>query len=538
MGTRFACAVHRLRAALALGALLVLAGCASSVKKDFVVEPSQALGYPSATRIGRAVDAAARAHPGRSAFVPLSQGVDAFVARIAAIDAAEKTLDLQYYIVHEGITTRALVDRLIKAADRGVRVRFLVDDTSSQGNDFSVRSLSAHPNIEVRMFNPLLTGRDSGVGRAFGMLANVGTLHRRMHNKALIADNAVAVVGGRNLGDEYFGADREVNFADLDLLAFGPIVAEVSASFDTYWNSRYALPAEAFVGRAPTTAQLEARRAKLADWLAKEKVARSDYIQRIKDSDLLRMIETKRFDAEWGVASAVYDDPSKVGSDGVVDADKRIGPRLLKQVGAAERELFIVSPYFIPQDHGTAMLVAAEKRGVEVTILTNSLQANDVGMVHDAYTNYRIPLLEGGVALYEMRAKPRLKDAEQEKKLTWRFGSSHASLHTKSFVIDRRTVFVGSMNLDPRSLLWNTELGLVVESPELAERLLRLFEQGLLPNIAYRLEVEVRGSPPQPKVAWHTVEADGPTVLRAEPASLWTRFSNWFLGLLTPEDLL
>lgn len=523
---------------IALLALLAVAGCASSVKKDFVAEPSQAAAYPTDTNLGRKVDAAAREHPGRTAFVPLSQGVDAFLARIAAIEAAERTLDLQYYIVHEGITTRAIIHHLIKAADRGVRVRFLIDDTSSHGNDLPVRALSAHPNIEVRMFNPLREGRDSSVGRMFGMLAGAGKLHRRMHNKALIADNAVAVVGGRNLGDEYFGADREVNFADLDLLAMGPVVAEVSASFDTYWNSRYALPAEAFVGRTPTPAQLDRLRERFAEYLTRDKVARSDYIQRIKGSDLMRMIDERRFDAVWGEASAVYDDPSKVGSDGVVDPEKRIGPRLLKRIRGAERELLIVSPYFIPQDHGTDMLVAAEGRGVEVTVLTNSLQANDVGLVHDAYTDYRLRLLEGGVTIHELRAKPRLKDAEQEKKLTWRFGSSHASLHTKAFVVDRRTVFVGSMNLDPRSLLWNTELGLVVESPELAERLTRLFEQGMQPNISYRLEAEVRGSPPQPKVAWHTVDADGPVVLRAEPASLWTRFSNWFMGLLTPEDLL
>jgi putative cardiolipin synthase len=533
-----------LHGALLSVALFALAGCATSVKKDFVVEPSHALAYPTDTRIGRNVSKVTADHPGESAFVPLVVGVDAFVARIAAIDAAEKTLDLQYYIVHEGLTTRALVDRLIKAADRGVRVRFLIDDTSSQGNDFSVRMLSAHPNIEVRQFNPLEQGRGSGVGRAFGMLAGVGKLHRRMHNKALIADNAIAVVGGRNLGDEYFGASQETNFADLDLLAAGPVVAEVSAMFDTYWNSPYALPAEAFKGDEPTAAQLDHARKKLADYLANATVARSDYLQRLKTSDLMQRIGSGTLRFEWGRASAVYDDPSKAGSDGVVDPEKRIGPRLLRQVSAAQRELFIVSPYFIPQDHGTEMLVANVKRGVKVTVLTNSLDANDVGMVHDAYTAYRIPLLQGGVGLFELRRKPQLGQeakAEQqrtEEQLKRRFGSSHASLHTKSIVTDRRTVFVGSMNLDPRSLLWNTELGLVVESPALAERLLKIFEQGLAPNLAYRLELETRGSPPQPKIAWHTREDGKDVVKRSEPASLWTRFSNWFLGVLTPEDLL
>jgi putative cardiolipin synthase len=523
---------------------LALAGCASSVRPDYVATPSAAPAYPTDTTLGRRVAEFTAARPGESAFVPLAVGVDAFVARIAAIDAAEETLDLQYYIVHEGLTTRALVDRLIKAADRGVRVRFLIDDTSSQGNDFSVRMLSAHPNIEVRMFNPLKQGRDSSIGRAFGMLAGVGKLHRRMHNKALIADNAMAVVGGRNLGDEYFGASLETNFADLDLLAAGPVVDEVSRMFDTYWNSPYALAAEAFTTKAPIAADLERAREKLADYLAKEKVSRSDYLQRIESSDLMRQLESKQLRVEWGKASAVYDDPSKVGSDGVVDPEKRIGPRLVKQVSAAERELFIVSPYFIPQDRGTEMLVGSAKRGVKVTILTNSLDANDVGMVHDAYTAYRIPLLQGGVELHELRKKPELPQAakaEQERtedQLKRRFGSSHASLHTKAFVIDRRTVFVGSMNLDPRSLLWNTELGLVVESPGLAERLTALFEEGLAPNLSFRLEVEIRGKPPQPKIVWHAREGEQDVEYRSEPASLWTRFSNWFLGVLTPEDLL
>ncbi len=526
-----------IRAAL-LAALVALGGCASSIRPDFVKTPSQSIAQPTATTLGRAVAGASEAHPGDSAFAALPSGVDAFIARIGAIDAAERTLDLQYYIVHEGLTTRAIVDRLIRAADRGVRVRFLLDDTSSQGNDFSVRMLAAHPNIEVRLFNPLRQGRDSSVGRFFGMLAGAAKLHRRMHNKALIADNAIAVVGGRNLGDEYFGADREVNFADLDLLAAGPVVGEVSTSFDTYWNSPYALPMEAFRGRAPTEAQLTRARRNLTDYLAKEKIARTDYIQRIEGSDLRQRLAARDIPWIWGRASAVYDDPSKVGSDGVVDPDKRIGPRLQARIAEAKQELFIVSPYFIPQDAGTARLTKLARHGVKVTVITNSLAANDVGIVHDAYAPYRKPLLEGGVQIHEVRAKPKLKGHDDEHELRQRFGSSGASLHTKAFVIDRRTVFVGSMNLDPRSLLWNTELGFVVESPELAEQLLAMFEQVRDPGLSYHVVLETRGDPPQPKLSWITEEKGEERMLRAEPASLWRRFSNWFLGVLAPEDLL
>jgi putative cardiolipin synthase len=370
------------------------------------------------------------------------------------------------------------------------------------------------------------------------MLAGAGTLHRRMHNKALIADNAIAVVGGRNLGDEYFGADPEVNFADLDLLAAGPVVGEVSESFDTYWNSAYALPMEAFRVRTPTDAQLARARHSLSDYLSKEKVARSDYIQRIEGSDLRQRLARKELAWIWGSASAVYDDPSKVASDGVVDPDKRIGPRLQARIGAAQKELFIVSPYFIPLDSGTERLTKLARHGVKVTVITNSLAANDVGIVHDAYAPYRKPLLEGGVELYEVRAKPKLKGHDDEHELRSRFGSSGASLHTKAFVIDRQTVFVGSMNLDPRSLLWNTELGFVVESPELAEALLKTFEQVRDPGLSYQVILETRGNPPQPKLSWVTEEDGVRVIKRSEPASIWQRFSNWCLGVLTPEDLL
>lgn len=523
---------------LLVAALASLAGCASSVRPGFEKHASHALADAGATTLGRQVAAEAAQHPGESAFVPLASGVDAFVARIGAIDAAEKTLDLQYYIVHEGITTRAIIDRLIQAADRGVRVRFLLDDTSSQGNDFSVRMLAAHPNIEVRLFNPLREGRDSSVGRVFGMLKNLGTLHRRMHNKALIADNSIAVVGGRNLGDEYFGADREVNFADLDLVAAGPVVHEVSESFDTYWNSEYALPVEAFRMRTPSDAQLVKARKDLADYLAREKVARNDYIVRIAGSDLRGRIERKELTWTWGKASAVYDDPSKVGSDGVVDPDKRIGPRLQARVGEAKSELFIVSPYFVPKRSGTRSLTALARSGVEVTVVTNSLASNDVGIVHDAYAAYRKDLLEGGVRIYEVRAKPKLKDHPEEQELRKRFGSSGASLHTKAIVFDRSTVFVGSMNLDPRSLLWNTELGFVVESPELARQLMVIFDAVRDPSLSYQVVLETRGKPPQPKVSWLTEEQGEVVIKRAEPASIWDRFSNWFLGFLTPEDML
>jgi len=515
---------------------LVLTGCAT-VPRDYPKEASYALTNPDQTENGRKFTEFAGGHPGESAFHLLPSGVDGFIARAATADAAQRTLDVQYYIVHDGLTTRVLIDRLIKAADRGVRVRMLVDDTTSHGRDYNIARLSAHPNIQVRVFNALYGGRRGAVRRAFGMLGDLGRLHRRMHNKLWLADNIVGIVGGRNLGDEYFAARKGVNFADLDVIALGPIVAELSRSFDEYWNSRWAVPIEAFVPQRPSDADLIRARRALTDSIEEARARESEYVRRLYASRFLADLHDHKVPVVWANASAAWDDPEKIGTAGEPDDSLRMITRLRKLIGGVDRELLLISPYFIPGKEGVASLAALTGRGVRVTVLTNSLEASDVPAVHSGYAPYRVGMVKAGVQLYEMRASAGAARADTDRSLF--IGSSSASLHTKAGVFDRRAVFIGSMNLDPRSQLWNTEVGVYVESPELADQLWDLAEVGLQPEHSYRVELTGQAADGSGgRLVWVTKEGGETRTYTSEPAGFWRRFSAWFSGLFVPEELL
>ncbi len=492
---------------------------------------------PGETELGRSIAHAEAEHPGESAFHLLPAGADAFIARAAGAEVAQRTLDVQYYIVHDGLTTRILIDRLLQAADRGVRVRLLIDDTASHGNDYNVARISAHPNVEVRLFNALYGGRGGALRRGLGMLGDLGRLHRRMHNKMWVVDGTVGIVGGRNLGDEYFAAKQGVNFADLDVLAFGPVVHELSASFDAYWNSQWSIPIEAFVTNPPGPDDLAQARRELSRYVASPETQNSDYARRLRASQFLADLLGRKLPVVWARANAVWDDPDKIGAEGRPDESLLLTTKLRELVGTVERELLLVSPYFVPGEGGVAMLAAQVRRGVQVTVLTNSLEATDVAAVHAGYAPYRADLVRGGVHVYEMRASAGAAKANTDRSLA--IGSSSASLHTKSIVFDRSSIFIGSLNLDPRSKLWNTELGIYVESPELAEQGARLFQAGMRPVQSYRLELQ--GATPDSgggRLVWVTEEDGERRIYASEPAGLWRRFSAWFTGLIAPEEML
>jgi putative cardiolipin synthase len=454
---------------------------------------------PGETELGRSIAHAEAEHPGESAFHLLPAGADAFIARAAGAEVAQRTLDVQYYIVHDGLTTRILIDRLLQAADRGVRVRLLIDDTASHGNDYNVARISAHPNVEVRLFNALTPGAAVRFGAAWACWATSG-LHRRMHNKMWVVDGTVGIVGGRNLGDEYFAAKQGVNFADLDVLAFGPVVRELSVSFDAYWNSQWSIPIEAFVTNPPGSDDLARARRELRRYVASPETQNSDYVRRLRASQFLADLLGRKLPVVWARANAVWDDPDKIGAEGRPDESLLLTTKLRELVGTVERELLLVSPYFVPGEGRVAMLAAQVRRGVQVTVLTNSLEATDVAAVHAGYAPYRADLVRGGVHVYEVRASAGAAKANTDRLLA--IGSSSASLHTKSIVFDRNSIFIGSLNLDPRSKLWNTELGIYVESPELAEQGARLFQAGMRPVQSYRLELQ--GATPDARAAgWY-----------------------------------
>ncbi len=429
------------------------------------------------TRLGRAVAPLLAAAPaGTSGFHALAEPRNAFAARIALATNAERSLDAQYYIWHDDRAGMLLFEALWRAAERGVRVRLLLDDVNTKGLDPVLAALDAHPTLEVRLYNPFIQRS----ARGLGFLSDFGRLNRRMHNKSFTADNSVTIVGGRNIGDEYFAAGDGDDFADLDVVAIGPVAHETSSQFDLYWNSASAYPAAAFVGAPGSegTRDLEAR------FAATQSDPHSvEYLDAVRGSSLVEELRAHRLEIEWASARIVHDDPAKT-LDTSDRTDVLLFPELFQALGRPERSLDIVSPYFVPGDAGTAALTELARRGVRVRILTNSLAASDVSVVHAGYTKRRRDLLRAGISLYELKpgvAAPR--DSERSG------GSSGASgLHAKTYAVDGKKIFVGSFNFDPRSARLNTELGVVIESALFAGRLAGRFDT-VIPLRAYEVRL-------------------------------------------------
>jgi len=505
---------------------LMVGGCAS-LPDNVARDESHALQDTATTTLGLQSHAAQQVHPGQSGFRPLKSGVDALLARIVLAEAAQRSLDVQYYIWHDDLTGRIFAHALLRAADRGVRVRVLLDDVGAQANDETLLSLDAHPNIEIRLFNPVA----SRSFRGLGMLSDFSRVNRRMHNKAFVADNQAAILGGRNIGDEYFEASSEVAFGDLDVLTVGPVVGEVSTAFDQFWNAPASYPIATLLGRSVGSASLTALRAELAAYL--EANRDSPYVTRA-GSRLAEESASGRYPFDWGKATLLYDDPAKIGR-----APDATEGHLLPQFSGigkqVQQDLLIISPYFIPGKQGVAWLNGLVKRGIRVTVLTNSLAATDVGAVHSGYQRYREALLEGGVVIYEL--KPGAVQPAKAENKTKGFGSSRASLHAKSFVFDHQAVFIGSLNLDPRSIQLNTEIGVVCESAPLAEDIAAPLERNL-DTIAWRLERVVDASG-RAHIEWVETGAEGERRYVNEPeVSAMRRLSVWFLGLLPIESQL
>ena len=509
-----------------VAALLLFSGCAS-LPTHIERSESHALSGTQATRLGQIAQPMLKAHPGMSGFLPLRNGVDALLARMALAEAAERSLDVQYYIWHDDLTGRLFANALLRAADRGVRVRVILDDVGARADDENLLSLDAHPDIEIRLFNPVA----SRSFRGLGMLTDYSRVNRRMHNKSFIADNQRAILGGRNIGDEYFEAQSEVAFGDLDVLTVGPGVSEVSDAFDRYWNAPASIPISALLGRSGETASLDALRAELAAFVEAQRD--SPYVTRAR-SQLAEKMTAGTDGFFWGKAHLLYDDPAKI-SRAPEDTEGHLLPQFADLGSQVQNELLIVSPYFVPGEQGVAWLRGLGKRGVRVTVLTNSLAATDVGAVHAGYQHYREALLEAGVRLYEV--KPDAIEYERAKRGKGGISGSRASLHAKTFVFDRRAVFIGSLNLDPRSIQLNTEIGLVCESAPLAEELAGRLEQNL-DKIAWRLE-RIADAAGNTRIAWVETGAEGVRRRLEEPeVSTWRRFSVWFLGLLPIESQL
>jgi putative cardiolipin synthase len=472
---------------LALVAVLPwLAHCASAPRMDGIVAT---YAVPPATHgvLDQAVLRDLGEDPDVSTVRLLENNAVAFAYRAASAAAAERTLDVQYYIWHEDLTGRLLAAELLRAAERGVRVRVLIDDLDARDKHQSLAVTDLHPNIAVRLFNPFYS-RAGLWGWASEWVLRASRLNHRMHNKSWIADNRVAIIGGRNIGDEYFGASPHSNFADLDVALTGAVVADVSGQFDDYWNSTNAVPIDRFDVGKPRQKDLDALIARALQY--REDVADTPYVRALRDVQsrtqlLVDVPEALRLTN----VQLLVDDPSKVGAKRGIDGSKVLAG-LERVMDSAQRETLIISPYFVPGQEGAARLVNDVAQGLRVAVLTNSLAATDVAAVHVGYARVRRQLARGGVELYEMKRKAGSHDGRRQLSVT---GSSGASLHSKAVLIDDRWVYVGSMNLDPRSAILNTEMGVLVESPELAAQLRAQWDLITSPELSYRVVLEPDG---------------------------------------------
>jgi phosphatidylserine/phosphatidylglycerophosphate/cardiolipin synthase-like enzyme len=505
---------------LALGVIcFAAAGCASlprHVQKDH----SEALREVSGTTLGRIV-----AETGRhnlSGIRLLASGDEALASLIALADRAERTLDIQYYIITQDESARILMQHVRRAAERGVRVRILVDDFNTAGQDRRFMHLGQHANIEVRVFNPFPGGRSAVWTRLLASFAELPRINHRMHNKLFVADNALAITGGRNIGDQYFTRDKDSNFIDLDVVAAGSIVPQLSASFDAFWNSKYAYPIASVAAPVPREAEPK--------WLDEGAAAGSPADAAASGADFLgRELDAGQLELTWVPATVLADRPAKIASESSPDQEETIASDLSALIRSATEELIIISPYFVPGKDGIALLRSLVRRGVHIRILTNSLAATDSPLVHIGYSHYRVELLHLGVDLSEVRPKlgttrPRFHP----------FRSGYASLHAKAVVVDEKTVFIGSLNMDARSARINSELGLVIRSGEIARQVTAVLDD-ISADGSYHLELEDHSN----RIEWISGTPGAQRIWHQDPEA--TQLQRFVLKLLTPfapEELL
>jgi putative cardiolipin synthase len=494
--------------------LLLLAGCAQLPERPTLPDAT-AIVPTQSTPLDQLTGPLEDKHPGQSAFRLVVEGTEAFVSRAQSARLATRSLDVQSYIWHMDLTGRYFVQELLLAADRGVRVRVLVDDMDARNENATFAALSAHPSVEVRTFNPFAS-RHGALRFVAEATTSFERINRRMHNKSWIADNRIAVVGGRNIGDEYFGAGEDVNFVDLDFAMIGPVVREASASFDRYWNSPATYPIETLDPAAVTVDALNRLREELRAHVAQAEQSR--YAQALRGDDAIKRMVAGDWPMQWtNNFRFVSDDPLKVTMQKKDAQTTHVGATLVPLVAAAQTRFSVISPYFVPGEELTTRLSAAAKDGRQVRILTNSLAANDVAAVHGGYARHRKDLLEGGVQLWELKPLPGMEDNASL------FGGSGASLHTKAFAVDGRGLFVGSYNLDPRSTWLNCEQGVFAESEPLALQLEGIFDRQTEGKHAWRVSLDAG------KLHW----ADGNEDFDEEPhASMGRRFQAWLARAL------
>jgi len=508
--------------------LLLLAACAAP---PIAVDKPHASAFRAmaATSLGRLTAAEAARHPGKSGFVVLDSGRHALLDRIALLDQAERAFDAQYYIWDSDRSGRYMAGRVLHAATRGVKIRLLIDDFTVAGRDTALLMLAAHPNVQVRVFNPTATRK--GPGKLLDFAGDFDRLNRRMHNKSFLVDGSVAIVGGRNIADQYFDLHAEYNFSDRDLLTVGPIVARVSESFDAYWNSDWSYPISTIAKQMPEREQAQFEQQRLLEETAGPPPFPVEFRQ--PASELKKLLSTEIRRATWAPALLTFDEPIIPQQKTDTDQPKTAAKTLGWFVHEARREILIESAYLVLGDEQLTSLDEVISRGVQVKALTNSLAANDVVPNHAAYARRRPAMLAHGMELYELRPDAascaeiiQIENPCQEgRKL---------SLHAKTMVFDRAILYVGSSNINLRSIYLNFEIALIVFSPELAGQVAGKIERDMQASNSWRVRKGKDGT-----LEWLGVEEGTPRSWQQEPGTgLWKRFRSGIWSLFPLEKYL
>lgn len=502
---------------VATSLVMLLSSCVS-VPLDYPKQESVAMTDTSLTQEAIAAREWVGGRDDVNGFYPLSEGFDAFGARLRLMDMAEASIDAQYFLMKPDNAGLVFASGMLNAADRGVRVRFLLDDIFTTVEDADLAVLDAHPNIEVRIFNPI--SRKGIYG--FNYLGHFRLANRRMHNKAFVIDNEIAVVGGRNIAAEYYQLETSGEFIDFDMLSVGPVVREVSSQFDRYWNHALAVPLEALFSEDDKE-KIAGGREQLERSM--DEAGESIYADAI-NTLVLKQLSSNKLKPYIAEARLITDEPQKLLED-VSDDQQIVVTEMRDALLQADSEVIILTPYLIPRDRGIGLMNELQRKGIRVTVLTNSLATNNHTAVHSAYAKYRKRMLDAGVELWEARAdaaKITTPDGEtQLEKLT---------LHTKGILIDRKRVFVGSLNLDPRSIDLNTEMGLLIDSPALGAQLSDQVRKHI-PMIAYRVNKDDDGH-----LSWHATIDGKQVVENKEPQTTgWDRFKAWFLKIAPEKQL-
>jgi len=509
---------------LAMSALTVIAlfGCATLPEKPPLGAPGTALApQPTGSLASLEAKVLQRAGPDASGFMLLDVNADGLRWRLAAIDSAQHSLDLQYYTWWDDESGQLLMKRVVDAADRGVRVRLILDDLSTiledethpKLRDAAAAMVDAHPNIEIRLFNAWRTR--ALTGRVFETIERMERINHRMHNKLLIADNRLAILGGRNIGNEYLGVSEHFNFRDLDVAGAGPVARQASAVFDRFWNSDWVVPVKA-LGESASIDELHKSGRAVSRHLRSAN-ALKDFP--IETQDWTTLLDGFAQQMQTGTSRVHTDTPDP-------DALNHHMPSAIRDLlGSAQQEVLITNAYIIPGEHALARTRQQTERGVRVRMLTNSLASHDVPAVNSHYKQWRKPILEAGVELYEMRPDAAIKPLVADTPPTV---SKFMGLHVKAMVIDRQRVFIGSLNLDPRSWDINSEMGVVIDSPGLARELAAKMERDMQPDNAWRVTLAQDGS-----LRWTA----GDTVLTTQPArNFWQRIED-VIFMAFPRDL-